>query len=449
MREQKGNFYTLGKESPYRDRSVDESLDLFARMRTGEFADGAHVLRAKIDMQSPNMNLRDPVIYRIRRAHHHRTGDDWCIYPMYDFAHGLSDAIEHITHSICTLEFENHRPLYDWFLDQLETPSRPQQIEFARLNLNFTVMSKRKLLTLVQEGRVGGWDDPRMPTLAGMRRRGYPPEAIRQFIDRTGVAKRDGVVDIAQLEFAVREHLNETTPRVMAVLRPLKVVITNYPEDQVDEFDAPYHPDRPEMGSRKVPFSRVLFIEQDDFREDPPRKWFRLAPGREIRLRYACLITCQEAIKDDEGRVIELRCTWDPASRGGDAPDGRRVKGTSHWVSADHAVTAEVRLYDRLFNHPRPGADADFHEHLNPDSLEVLTNAHLEPSTASVESGACYQFERLGYFCVDPDSKDERAVYNRTATLRDTWARVERSLEREQAHTAKAERKKRSAAKKN
>ncbi|MCC6749278.1 MAG: glutamine--tRNA ligase/YqeY domain fusion protein [Deltaproteobacteria bacterium] len=427
VRSYRGNYYTPGKESPYRTRSVEENLDLFARMRAGEFPDGAHLLRAKIDMTSPNMNLRDPPLYRIRHATHHRTGDAWCIYPMYDFAHGLCDAFEGITHSICTLEFEDHRPLYDWILEQLPVPAHPQQIEFARLNLTYTVLSKRRLLQLVKEGLVRGWDDPRMPTISGFRRRGCTPEAIRAFCERIGVARRDGIVDVALLEHALREDLNRVAPRVMGVLRPLRVVIENFPEGQTEEFDAPYFPEEPERGSRKVPFSRVVYIERDDFREVAPPKWHRLAPGKEIRLRYACLIRCTEVVKDAEGNVVELRCTWDPESRGGNAPDGRKVKGTSHWVSAEHSVQAEVRLYDRLFQKENPLDDesGDFLAQLNPGSLEVLEGCRVEPSLRGAAPGSRYQFERLGYFCVDPDTDGERMVFNRTIGLKDSWAKLE------------------------
>jgi glutaminyl-tRNA synthetase len=424
MRQYRGTLTAPGKDSPYRSRSVDENLDLFARMRAGEFPDGAHVLRAKIDMASPNLNMRDPVLYRIRRAHHHRTGDAWCIYPMYDFAHPPSDAIEHITHSLCTLEFEDHRPLYDWLVEHLPVPARPQQIEFARLNLTYTVMSKRRLLELVEEGHVAGWDDPRMPTIVGMRRRGYTPEAIRAFCDRIGVAKRENVVDVALLEHAVREDLNRRAPRVMGVLKPLRVVITNYPEGQSEEFEIGNNPEDPSAGTRRVPFSRELYIERDDFMEDPPKKFFRLAPGREARLRGAYFITCQEAVKDETGQIVELRCTYDPATRGGDAPDGRKVKATLHWVSAAHALDVEVRLYDRLFNSEQPGAGHDYKADLNPASLEVLTHAKLEPGVAGAAPGTRYQFERLGYFCVDPDSTPGALVFNRTVTLKDTWARI-------------------------
>ncbi|HEY7474463.1 MAG TPA: glutamine--tRNA ligase/YqeY domain fusion protein [Vicinamibacterales bacterium] len=425
IREYRGTLKEPGRESPHRSRPVDENLDLFRRMRAGEFADGSRVLRAKIDMASPNLNMRDPVLYRIRRAHHHRTGDAWCIYPMYDYAHPISDALERITHSICTLEFEDHRPLYDWLVQNLPLPGTPQQIEFARLNLTYTVMSKRKLLQLVTEKRVTGWDDPRMPTISGLRRRGYTPEAIRRFCDEIGVAKRENVVDVGLLEFCVREDLNKRAPRAMAVLRPLKVVLDNYPEDLVEEMDVVNNPEDPSAGTRKVPFSRVLYIEQDDFMLDPPKKFFRLAPGREVRLRNAYLVTCTDVIKDGTGAVVELRCTYDPATRGGDAPDGRKVKATLHWVSAAHAADAEVRLYDRLFTSEAPGAgDADFLAQLNPQSLEVLRQCKLEPALASAEPGARYQFERLGYFCADPDSKPGAPVFNRTVTLKDTWAKI-------------------------
>ena len=428
----RGTLTEPGKDSPYRDRPAEESLDLFRRMRAGEFPDGTHVLRARIDMASPNVNMRDPTIYRIRRVPHHRTGDDWCIYPMYDFTHCLSDSIEGITHSICTLEFENHRPLYDWFLDELETECHPQQIEFARLNLSYTVLSKRKLLELVKGRHVTGWDDPRMPTIAGMRRRGFTPEAIRNFCERIGVGKRDGVVDLALLEYSVREDLNRRAPRVMAVLRPLRVVIENYPEDRTEEMEAVNNPEDPDMGTRKVPFSRVLYIEEDDFREDPPKKFFRLAPGREVRLRYAYFIRCEKVIKDDQtGEVTEIRCTYDPATRGGSAPDGRKVKATLHWVSAAHALEAEVRQYDRLFVKENPTGDRsepDFKAHLNPKSLEILTACKLEPSLAAAAPGDRYQFERLGYFCVDGvESTPEMPLFNRTVTLRDTWAKIQKA----------------------
>jgi glutaminyl-tRNA synthetase len=425
IRQGRGTLTEPGTSSPYRDRSVDENLDLFARMRAGEFADGTHVLRARIDMASPNINMRDPVLYRVRRAHHHRTGDDWCIYPMYDFAHPPSDAIELITHSLCTLEFEDHRPLYDWLIEHLPVPARPRQIEFARLNLTYTVTSKRKLLELVQQGHVKGWDDPRMPTIGAMRRRGYPPEAIRAFCERIGVAKRENLVDVASLEHAVREDLNRTAPRVMGVLNPLRVVIENYPEGQSETFEIVNNPEDASAGSRRVPFSRDLFIERDDFREDPPKKYFRLAPGREVRLRGAYFITCTDVVKDASGTITELRCRYDPATRGGDAPDGRKVKATLHWVSATHALDVEVRLYDRLFKSEVPGTAGDFLSDLNPLSLEVLTAAKVEPSVAGAPSGTRYQFERLGYFCVDPDTTPEKLVFNRTVTLKDTWARIE------------------------
>jgi glutaminyl-tRNA synthetase len=402
-------------------------LDLLEGMRAGEFEDGAHVLRAKIDMASPNINMRDPALYRIKHTPHHRTGDKWCIYPMYDYTHCLSDSIEGITHSLCTLEFEDHRPLYDWVLDQLQTPCHPQQIEFARLSLEYTVMSKRKLQQLVDQNHVSGWDDPRMPTISGLRRRGYTPASIRDFSERIGVTKKDALIDMAILENTVREDLNAHAPRVMVVLRPLKIVIENYPEGQAEEIEAFNHPNHPEMGTRPVPFSRQIYIEQDDFMEDPPKKFFRLAPGREVRLRYAYFITCTDMVKDDHDQIIELRCTYDPETKGGAAPDGRKVKGTIHWVSAQHASEAEVRLYDRLFNLPNPGADNDFIQHLNPSSLEVLTGCKLEPSLAKAKPDDPYQFERQGYFCVDAkDSTKAKLVFNRTVTLRDTWAKIER-----------------------
>jgi glutaminyl-tRNA synthetase len=430
IRVNRGTLTSPGVESPYRRRGVEENLDLFARMRAGEFEDGAHVLRARIDMASPNINMRDPVLYRIRHAHHHRTGDAWCIYPMYDFAHPPSDAIEYVTHSLCTLEYEDHRPLYDWVIDNLPVPSRPRQIEFARLNLTYTVMSKRRLLELVEDRRVSGWDDPRMPTIVGMRRRGYTADAIRAFCERIGVAKRENVIDVALLEHAVREDLNRHAPRVMAVLRPLRTVIENYPEAQSEELDVVNNPEDPSAGTRKVPFSRVLYIDRDDFREDPPKKFFRLAPGREVRLRCAYFITCTRVIKDERtGEVVELYCRYDPATRGGDAPDGRKVKATLHWVSAAHAVEAQVRLYDRLFNTEQPGADGDYRADLNPNSLEVIRDAKVEPSAAAAPPGTRFQFERLGYFCVDPDSTPEHPVFNRTVTLKDSWARIERSTQ--------------------
>jgi glutaminyl-tRNA synthetase len=426
VREHRGTLTEPGRESPYRSRPVAENLDLFRRMRAGEFEDGAYTLRAKIDMASPNINMRDPALYRIRRVPHHRTGDAWCIYPMYDFAHALSDAIEGITHSLCTLEFEDHRPLYDWCVEHCTVPSQPRQIEFARLNLTYTVMSKRRLLTLVQEGVVAGWDDPRMPTISGLRRRGYTPEAIRDFAARIGVAKRENLVDVALLEDAIRDDLNKRAPRAMAVLRPLKVTIENYPEGQVEEISMPLNPDRPEDGARRVPFSRELYVERDDFMEEPPKKFFRLAPGREVRLRGTYFLTCQRAVKNDAGEIVELRCTCDPATRDGNSPDGRKPKATIHWVSAAHALTAEVRLYDRLFTNMTPGDEADggdWRTSLNPASLETLTGA-IEPTLANAKPGDRFQFERLGYFCVDPDTTLERAVFNRTVTLKDTWARV-------------------------
>ena len=426
IREYRGSFTEPGRESPFRDRSVEESLDLFVRMRAGEFEDGAHVLRAKIDMASPNITMRDPVMYRIKKETHYRTGDAWCIYPMYDFAHCLSDSIEGITHSICTLEFENNRPLYDWFLDQLQVDHHPQQIEFARLNLSYTVMSKRKLIELVEKGIIRGWDDPQMPTISGMRRRGYTPEAIRDFCERIGVAKNDSLVDMALLENCVREDLNEKAPRVMAVLRPLRVIIDNYPEGQVEEFDCPYHPQKSEMGSRKVPFTRELYIEQEDFMENPPRKYYRLAPGREVRLRYGYFVKCVNVVKDhNTGEVREVHCTFDPATRSGFAPDGRKVDATIHWVSAVHSLPAEVRLYDRLFSVPNPLKEGtDFIEFLNPKSVEILMNCRMEPSLKETVPGDKFQFERLGYFCVDPDSSADTIVFNRTVTLRDTWAKI-------------------------
>jgi len=421
IRAYRGTLTEPGRESPYRNRSVEENFNLFARMRAGAFEDGAHVLRAKIDMASPNITMRDPVLYRIRRAHHHRTGDTWCIYPMYDFAHPPSDAIEEITHSLCTLEFEDHRPLYDWLIENLPVPAQPRQIEFARLNLTYTMMSKRRLLELVEEGIVSGWDDPRMPTLVGMRRRGYTPEAIRAFCDRIGVAKRENIVDVALLEHAVREDLNKRADRVMAVLNPLRVVIENYPADRTEEFEIGNNPEDPSAGMRKVPFSHVLYIERDDFMENPPKKFFRLAPGREVRLRGAYFVTCTGVEKDAAGNVIELRCTYDPATRGGDAPDGRKVKATLHWVSAAHAIDAEVRLYDRLFNSETPGADGDYRRDLNPASLEVRRDCKLEPGLAGAAPGTRFQFERLGYFCVDPDSTASAPVFNRTVTLKDSY----------------------------
>jgi glutaminyl-tRNA synthetase len=429
MREYRGAPGEPGKNSPHRDRSVEENLDLFARMTKGEFADGERTLRAKIDMESPNLNLRDPVMYRIMRAHHHRTGDKWCIYPMYDYTHGQSDSLEGITHSICTLEFEDHRPLYDWYIEKLGI-HHPQQIEFARLNLTYTVMSKRKLLQLVNEGRVSSWDDPRMPTICGLRRRGYTPESIRNFCKTIGVAKFNSTIDMVVLENAVRHHLNKAANRVMAVLKPLKVVITNFPEGDVQQLDAVNNPEDESAGMRKVPFARELYIEQDDFMEEAPKKFFRLAPGREVRLRYAYFLKCNDVIKNDAGEVIELHCTYDPETKGGKAPDGRKVKGTIHWVAAEHAVQAEVRLYDHLCNTPNPDDVAEgqtWLDNLNPDSLESLTNCHVEPSLQAAKPGESFQFERLGYFCVDAqDSQPESLVFNRTVSLRDTWAKVKK-----------------------
>ena len=427
IRDYRGTLTQPGKESPYRNRSVEENLDLFQRMRAGEFPDGSRVLRAKIDMASPNLNMRDPVMYRILHAEHHRTGNKWCIYPMYDWAHGIEDSIERITHSICTLEFEDHRPLYDWFLDELGI-YHPQQIEFARLNLTYTVMSKRKLRQLVEKGYVSGWDDPRMPTVSGLRRRGYTPESIRTFSERIGVAKTDSTVDVALLEHCIREDLNKRAPRVMAVLKPLRVVIDNYPEGKMEELDAVNNPEDSAMGTRKVPFSRVLYIEQDDFMEKPPKEFFRLSPGREVRLRYAYIIKCVRVVKDETGKVVELHCTYDPETRSGAAGSSRKVKGTIHWVSADHALKAEVRLYDRLFTVENPGDVEDFVAVLNPNSLEVVTG-YVEPSLAGAAPGSKYQFERLGYFCVDlKDSSPDRLVFNRTVTLRDTWAKIAKKL---------------------
>jgi glutaminyl-tRNA synthetase len=424
MRAARGTLTEPGKNSPYRERSVEENLDLFRRMRAGEFPNGARVLRAKIDMASGNINLRDPVLYRILHAAHPRTGTAWSIYPSYDFAHGQSDALEHITHSICTLEFEDHRPLYDWFLENLPVPSRPRQYEFARLNLTYTVLSKRVLTELVRGGHVGGWDDPRMPTLAGLRRRGVPPEALRDFVKRIGVAKANSVVDIGMFDFSVREVLNKTAQRRMAVLRPLKIVIENYPEGQFEELDAVNHPDDPAAGTRKIRFGRELYVERDDFMENPPKKFFRLSPGKEVRLRYAYFVTCREVVKNAAGEVTELRCTYDPATRGGNAPDGRKVQATLHWVAAADAVPAEVRIYNQLFARPDPNA-VDFAGDLNPDSLEVLADARVEPSLAATKAGEVVQFERQGYFCLDPDSTSDKLVFNRTVGLRDTWAKVQ------------------------
>jgi glutaminyl-tRNA synthetase len=428
IRNYRGTLTEPGKDSPYRDRSIEENLHLLERMRAGEFPDGSRVLRAKIDMASPNLNMRDPVMYRILHAHHHRTGSKWCIYPMYDYAHGQSDSLEKVTHSMCTLEFEDHRPLYNWFIQQLGIfPS--QQIEFDRLNLTYTLLSKRKLLQLVQEGRVRGWDDPRMPTLRGLRRRGYTPEAIRNFCASIGVSKTTGSIELAMLEHFVREDLNKRAPRVMAVLRPLKVVIDNYPEYQVDEMDAVNNPEDESAGSRKIPFARVLYIEQDDFREVPPPKYFRLSPGREVRLRYGYFVTCTSVVKNEKGEVIEVHCTYDPASKGGNSPDGRKVKSTIHWVSAAHAVDAEARIYENLFNREDPSdveLGKDVLDNLNPNSLEIIADAKVEPSLANPTAGARYQFERLGYFCADPDSAPGKPVFNRTVALKDAWARAEK-----------------------
>ena len=430
MREYRGTLTEPGKNSPHRNRSIEDNLDLFERMRAGEFEDGTRVLRAKIDMASPNLNMRDPVLYRIRRVSHHRTGNTWCIYPLYDFTHGQSDAIERVTHSICTLEFEDHRPLYNWFLNELPVPCHPQQIEFARLNLTYTVMSKRKLLELVANKHVSGWDDPRMLTIQGLRRRGYTPESIRHFCEHIGVAKRNSVIEMAMLEHSVREDLNKRAPRVMAVLHPLKIVIDNYPEGQTEELNAVNNPEDPSAGIRQVPFSRVVYIEQDDFREDPPRKFFRLAPGREVRLRYAYIIKCVDVVKDENGDVVELHCTYDPETRSGGSAETRKVKATLHWVSAEHAIRAEVRLYDSLFTKPDPDnveGGQSYTDFLNPNSLEALPACRLEPGLAGAEVGSRYQFERIGYFCVDPDSTEGSPVFNRTVTLRDTWAKIQKA----------------------
>ncbi|MFQ5659057.1 MAG: glutamine--tRNA ligase/YqeY domain fusion protein [Gammaproteobacteria bacterium] len=429
IREYRGTLTSPGKESPYRERPVDENIALFEGMRKGEFKDGEHVLRARIDMHSPNINLRDPVIYRIKRAHHHRSGDKWKIYPMYDFSHCLSDAIEHITHSICTLEFEDNRALYDWVIDNLDTPSRPHQYEFARLNLDYTVLSKRRLIELVRDAHVHGWDDPRMPTISGLRRRGYTPEAIRSFCERIGVTKNDTHIDMNVLENALREDLDRNAPRALAVLRPLRIVIENYPEGREEQIDAPNHPGKPEMGSRKVPFGKVIYIEQDDFMEEPPKKFFRLSPGMEVRLRYAYFITCTDVIKDPEtGEIIELRCNYDPETRGGNSPDGRKVKGTLHWVSGKHSVKSEVRLYDRLFSVANPEqGDAGWKSFLNPDSKQILDGCLLEPSLLNAQPEDRFQFERLGYFCADRyDWQKQKPVFNRTVTLRDSWAKIGR-----------------------
>ncbi|MCG8620244.1 MAG: glutamine--tRNA ligase/YqeY domain fusion protein [Desulfobacterales bacterium] len=426
IREYRGTLTEPGKNSPYRDRSVEENLDLFEKMKNGEFGEGEHTLRAKIDMASPNINLRDPIIYRVKKAPHPRTGDKWCIYPMYDFTHGISDALEGITHSLCSLEFEDHRPLYDWFLDNVSVPCHPQQIEFARMNINFTVLSKRKLQRLIDEGKVAGWDDPRLPTLEGMRRRGYTPAAIRNFCNVIGVSKKESRIDMGLLESCLRDDLNENAQRVMGVIRPLKVTIENYPEGQTETLEAMNHPQKPELGKRDVSFSREIYVEQDDFMEDPPKKFFRLGPGREVRLRAAYLVTCKEIIKNEAGEVVELICTYDPETRGGNAPDGRKVKGTIHWVNANDCLDAEVRLYDRLFKDENPEQDGqDFVENLNPGSLEILTGCKLEKGLATAEPEVPFQFERLGYFCLDgKDSTDDKPVFNRTVTLRDAWAKL-------------------------
>ncbi len=425
IREYRGTLTEPGKDSPYRNRSIEENLDLFQRMRAGEFQEGERVLRAKIDMASPNINMRDPSLYRIKYAHHHRTADEWCIYPMYDYAHCISDAIEGITHSLCTLEFEDHRPLYDWILDTLETPCHPQQIEFARLSLDYTVTSKRKLHQLVNDNHVDGWDDPRMPTIAGLRRRGYPPAAIRDFCERIGITKKDSQIDVGVLENCVREELDHNAPRVMCVLNPVKVVIENYPENQTEQLDASNHPKRPELGKRQVPFSREIFIERDDFMEKPAKKFFRLAPGREVRLRYAYYVTCTDIIKDETGNIIEIRCTYDPETRGGKSPDGRKVKGTIHWACANNSLLVQVNSYDRLFNTANPAASEDITASLNPNSLEVLPQCYAEPSLADAKPGQAYQFERSGYYVRDSsDGADGKLVFNRTVTLRDTWAKL-------------------------
>jgi len=427
MREYRGTLTEPGKESPYYNRSIEENLDLFERMRNDEFSDGTRTLRAKIDMSSPNIHMRDPAIYRIKHAHHHRTGNDWCIYPMYDFAHCLSDSIEGITHSMCSLEFEIHRPLYDWILDELEVECHPQQIEFNRLNLTYTVMSKRKLLKLVEGKHVSDWNDPRMPTLSGMRRRGYTPNSIKNFLNKAGVTKREQIIDVSLLEYCVREDLNKHVPRVMGVINPLKVIITNYPDDKIDELDAVNNPEDSGMGTRKVPFSNTLYIEKEDFREEAPKKFFRMVPGREVRLRYGYIVKCTGCTKDENGEIVEVQCTYDPDSRGGTAPDGRKIKGTIHWVSVEHALKAEVRLFDRLFKVSNPESNGEFIENLNPESLEVRKDCYIEPSLASADHGNRFQFERLGYFCVDLDSTAECPVFNRTVPLRDSWAKIEKN----------------------
>ncbi|WP_366923653.1 glutamine--tRNA ligase/YqeY domain fusion protein [Metallumcola ferriviriculae] len=427
IRAYRGTLTEPGKNSPYRDRSAEENLALFEKMRAGEFPDGSRVLRGKIDMSSPNLNMRDPVLYRIQRASHHRTGDEWCIYPMYDYAHPVSDALEGITHSICTLEFADHRPLYDWVVENIDLPAQPRQIEFARLNLTHTVMSKRKLRQLVEEGHVNGWDDPRMPTISGLRRRGYTPESIKDFCNRIGVAKANSEVDIAFLEHCIRQDLNANAPRVMAVLQPLKVVIENYPEDNVEELDAENNPEKPEMGSRKMPFCREIFIEQEDFREEAPKKFFRLKPGKEVRLKHAYIIKCEEVVKNEKGDIIELRCTYDPSSKSGEDTSGKKVKGTLHWVSAKHAHKAEVRIYDHLFTKENPEEEGeDFKTNINPDSLELLKDCRVEPSLANAKPGERFQFLRKGYFCVDPDSDNDNLVFNRVVSLKDTWAKMQK-----------------------
>ncbi len=426
IRNSRGSLTEPGKESPYRDREIMDNLGMFQRMKEGEFADGEHVLRAKIDMASPNINMRDPVLYRIKRTHHHRTGDDWVIYPMYDFTHCLSDALEGITHSICTLEFEDHRPLYDWVLDEAKAPCHPQQIEFARLELKYTITSKRKLLQLVTENHVNGWDDPRMPTISGIRRRGFTPASIRNFCDSIGVTKKDSQIEMAVLEDSIRSDLNEHAVRVMGVLNPLKVTIENYPDGQTEDMVAQNHPQQPEMGTRTVPFAKTLYIERDDFMEDAPNKFFRLSVGREVRLRYAYYITCTDVIKDENGEIIELICTYDPETRGGSSPDGRKVKGTIHWVACEHAIDAHINLYDRLFTHPNPGSTENYLEHLNPESLIQLEHCKLEPSLKEATTATHYQFERTGYFILDKDSTENKPVFNRTVTLRDTWAKIDK-----------------------
>ena len=426
IREYRGTLTEPGKDSPFRNRSIEENLDLFQRMKAGEFEDGAYVLRAKIDMASPNINMRDPALYRIKRSHHHRTGDNWVIYPMYDFTHCLSDALEGITHSLCTLEFADHRALYDWVLDEAGTPCHPQQIEFSRLELKYTITSKRKLHQLVDEGHVSGWDDPRMTTISGIRRRGYTPASIRDFCDRIGVTRKDSSIEMAVLENCIREDLNEHALRVMGVIDPLKVTIENYPDGQVEEMQAQNHPQNPELGTRTVPFSKTIYIERDDFMEDAPNKFFRLSVGREVRLRYAYYITCTDVVKNDQGEIIELICSYDPETRGGSSPDGRKVKGTIHWVSAEHAIDAQVNLYDRLFTHPNPGSTDNYIEHLNPESMTVLKNCKLEPELANADTGKHYQFERIGYFVLDKDSSNNALIFNRTATLRDTWAKIDK-----------------------